>query len=173
MRKFTTESPNYHAGHVLNLENTGMCAKTGVQKQFNIVLTDDNPLLRKELKNFISSDPELNITGEAGNGLELLGYLYKLNNMQQNLPDLVILDISMPYLGGIETARQIKLVYPTVKILFLSIYDNREYLEYAVAGGAEGYLLKNEMDSEIFAAIKTVRSGYFYLSPGFKAKNTD
>ena len=148
-----------------------MCTKTIEQKQFNIVLTDDNPLLREELKKFISSDPELNIVGEAGNGLELLGYLYKINVAQQELPQLVILDISMPYLGGIETARQIKLVYPTVKILFLSIYDNKEYLQYAIAGGAEGYLLKGEMDSEIFSAINAIRSGEFYLSPGFKEKH--
>ena len=103
--------------------------------------------------------------------MELLGHLYKLNAQQQTLPQLAILDISMPYLGGIETARQIKLVYPTVKVLFLSIYDNKEYLEYAIAGGAEGYLLKGEMDSEIFIAIKMVRDGSFYLSPGFKEKH--
>lgn len=138
---------------------------------YRIVLTDDNPLLRDELKQYIETDPELKITGEAGNGIELLAYLYKLTAQQQVLPHLVILDISMPYLGGIETARQIKMVYQTVKVLFLSIYDNKEYLEYAIAGGAEGYLLKGEMDSEIFTAIKTVRNGEFYLSPGFREKN--
>ena len=77
----------------------------------------------------------------------------------------------MPYLGGLETARQIKMVYPSVKVLFLSIYDNKEYLEYAIAGGAEGYLLKGEMDVEIISAIKTVLKGDFYLSPGFKKKH--
>jgi DNA-binding NarL/FixJ family response regulator len=138
---------------------------------FNIMLTDDNPLLREELKHYIEEDPELRICGEVANGLELLGNLYKLNAQQNALPDLVILDISMPYLGGIETARQIKLVYPTVKVLFLSIYDNKEYLQYAIAGGAEGYLLKGEMDSEIFSAINTIRNGEFYLSPGFKEKH--
>jgi DNA-binding NarL/FixJ family response regulator len=141
------------------------------KKKFTIVLTDDNPVLRDELKHFISSDPDLQVIADAGNGLELLGSLYKMNSSQQALPDLVILDISMPYLGGIETARQIKMVYPSVKVLFLSIYDNKEYLEYAIAGGAEGYLLKGEMDSEIFSAIKTVRKGEFYLSPGFKEKH--
>ena len=138
---------------------------------YSIVLTDDNPELRQELKNYIESAPDLKIIGEAGNGLELLGYLYKRSSQPQTLPHLVILDISMPYLGGIETARQIKLVYPTVKILFLSIYDNKEYLQYAIAGGAEGYLLKSEMDSEIFSAINTVRNGEFYLSPGFREKH--
>jgi DNA-binding NarL/FixJ family response regulator len=147
-----------------------MSKKVHDQNIYRIVLTDDNPLLREELKHFIETDPELKITGEAANGLELLGYLYKVKARQQTLPQLVILDISMPYLGGIETARQVKLVYPTVKVLFLSIYDNREYLEYAIAGGAEGYLLKSEMDSEIFNAIKMVREGSFYLSPGFREK---
>jgi DNA-binding NarL/FixJ family response regulator len=148
-----------------------MTLKMSAQKAYSIVLTDDNPLLREELKQYIEEDPELMICGEAGNGLELLGYLYNLNAQQQALPHLVILDISMPYLGGLETARQIKLVYPTVKVLFLSIYDNKEYLEYAIAGGAEGYLLKGEMDAEIYSAIKTVRNGDFYLSPGFKEKH--
>jgi DNA-binding NarL/FixJ family response regulator len=148
-----------------------MSKKVNDQNIYRIVLTDDNTMLRDELRNYIETDPELTITGEAGNGLELLGYLYKLNAQQQTLPQLVILDISMPYLGGIETARQIKLLYPTVKVLFLSIYDNREYLEYAIAGGAEGYLLKGEMDSEIFNAIKMVRDGDFYLSPGFREKH--
>jgi two-component system, NarL family, response regulator NreC len=152
-------------------EHAVMSTKASEQNQFNIVLTDDNPLLRDELKHFISADPELNIIGEAGNGLELLGYLYKLNAEQQTLPHLVILDISMPYLGGIETARQIKMVYPSVKVLFLSIYDNKEYLQYAIAGGAEGYLLKGEMDTEIFSAIKSIRNGEFYLSPGFRTKH--
>jgi len=141
------------------------------QKKFTIMLTDDNPVLREELKNFLSSEPELRVIAEAGNGLELLGSLYKMNSSKQDLPDLVILDISMPYLGGIETARQIKLVYPTVKVLFLSIDDNKEYLEYAISGGAEGYLLKSEMDSEIFSAIYAMRHGQFYLSPGFKEKH--
>ena len=152
-------------------EHAVTSTKANEQNQFNIVLTDDNPLLRDELKHFITADPELHIIGEAGNGLELLGYLYKLNAEQQTLPHLVILDISMPYLGGIETARQIKMVYPSVKVLFLSIYDNKEYLQYAIAGGAEGYLLKGEMDSEIFSAIKAIRNGEFYLSPGFRSKH--
>jgi len=148
-----------------------MSKKVNEQNIYRIVLTDDNPLLRDELKHYIETEPEFKITGEAANGLELLGYLYKLNDQQHTLPQLVILDISMPYLGGIETARQIKLVYPTVKVMFLSIYDNKEYLDYAIAGGAEGYLLKGEMDSEIFNAIKTVRDGSFYLSPGFREKH--
>jgi DNA-binding NarL/FixJ family response regulator len=152
-------------------KNSVMQPKAKAQKKFTIMLTDDNPLLRDEMRIFISADRELNVIAEAGNGLELLGFLYKQNKSQQQLPDLVILDISMPYLGGIETARQIKMVYPSVKILFLSIYDNKEYLDYAIAGGADGYLLKGEMDSEIFSAIKAIRNGEFYLSPGFRSKH--
>ena len=102
-----------------------MSKKTDREEAYSIILTDDNPVLRDELKQYIETDPELKITGEAANGLELLGHLYKLNAQQQTLPQLAILDISMPYLGGIETARQIKLVYPTVKVLFLSIMITR------------------------------------------------
>jgi DNA-binding NarL/FixJ family response regulator len=126
------------------------------------MLTDDDSVLRKELKLFIGENPEIRICGEERNGLELMVYLYRLSRARQALPDLVILDISMPYLGGIETARQIKMLYPSVKILLLSIHSNKEYFEYAAAGGADGYLSKSGMDKELLAAIKTIRAGAFY-----------
>ncbi len=140
---------------------------------YSIILVDDNHLLRDELKILIEGKPDLKVIGEAGSGIEVLALLYKLSSQNKAMPQLVILDISMPYLGGIETARQIKQMYPTVKVLFLSIHNNQEYLDYAVAGGAEGYLLKDEMDSEILSAIAIIRQGGNYVSPGFIGKITD
>jgi len=129
------------------------------------MIADDNSLLREELKVFIEEDPAMKICGEARNGLELLVKLYQLNRARKALPDLVLLDIVMPYLGGIEAARQIKLLYPSVKILLLSIHSNKEYLEYAAAGGADGYLSKSGMDTELLVAIETIRSKAIYGKP--------
>ena len=132
---------------------------------YNILITGDISMMREDLKVFVEEDPEIKICGEARNGLELLVQLYRLNRARKALPDLVLLDIVMPYLGGLEAARQIKLLYPSIKILLLSIHSNKEYLEYVAAGGADGYLSKSGMDTELLAAIKTIRSGAFYGKP--------
>ena len=136
------------------------------QNNYQIMLIDDNPLMRESLKQFIEEAPELKICGEAGNGLELLGHLNKLSSLQQGLPHLVILDISMPYFGGLETARQIRLMYPSVKILFLSNHDTKEYVKQAFAAGAEGYLSKSEMVTELLPAIRMILSGAMYNTMG-------
>jgi two-component system, NarL family, response regulator DegU len=132
------------------------------QNNCTIMLIDDNPLLREELRQFIEEEPDLKVCGEAENGLELLGHLNELKNDRQELPQLIVLDISMPYFSGLETARQLRLMYPSIKILFLSNHDSKEYLKYALAGGAEGYLLKSVMDTELIPAIRTICSGASY-----------
>jgi DNA-binding NarL/FixJ family response regulator len=144
-----------------------------MREPYRIVLVDDNVLLRQELIKYLETKTDLEVIGEAGDGIELLALVDKLSAGKQPLPHLIILDISMPRLGGIETAWQIKREYPAIKILFLSSYDKMEYLDYTIGGGAEGYLLKDEMDSEIFSAIRMVRQGASYVSPGFVKGITD
>jgi two-component system, NarL family, response regulator NreC len=80
-------------------------------------------------------------------------------------PDLVILDISMPRLKGLAAARQIKQLYPAVKLLILSMHRNKEYLYQALADGVDGYLLKEDADSGLFSAIEAVRQGKVFVSP--------
>lgn len=91
--------------------------------------------------------------------MELLFLLNRLN------PDMVLLDISMPNLRGIETARQIKMKYPRIKILIVTMHKEREYLYEAISAGVEGYLLKEDAEKELFSAIERIREGKGFVSP--------
>jgi DNA-binding NarL/FixJ family response regulator len=79
--------------------------------------------------------------------------------------DIVVMDISMPRLGGIETTREIKMTHPEVKIIILTMYRDADYFHHAISAGAEGFLLKEDADRELIDAIKTVREGKIYVSP--------
>lgn len=88
-----------------------------------------------------------------------------LNLLREITPDLVILDISMPNLRGLEAIQQIKVSYPRVKVLILTMHKNAEYLSYALGAGAAGFLLKQDADPELLEALSTIRRGETYLSP--------
>ena len=126
---------------------------------YEILLVDDHPLVRQGIKTIIAGKPELAVMGELQDGLELLDCL---NN---RLPHLVILDISMPRLGGIEATRLIKSSHPEVKVLILTMHNRREYVNQARLAGAEGYLLKDGVEKELLPAIEALRQGRTYLSP--------
>ncbi|MDH4268099.1 MAG: response regulator transcription factor, partial [Deltaproteobacteria bacterium] len=128
---------------------------------YHILLADDHVLLRQGLKNIIEKMADLKIVGEVGDGLELLQLLKKLT------PHLIILDISMPHLRGLEAIREIKAIHPAVKVLMLTMHKDREYLHEAISAGAQGYLLKEDADTELFSAIQAIRQGKLYLSPFF------
>jgi DNA-binding NarL/FixJ family response regulator len=124
-----------------------------------IVLADDHILVRQGVKRILQEDPHLKVIGEAGDGLELMELLEKVT------PNLVILDISMPRLRGLEAAARIKMLYPEIKVLILSMHRNREYLEQALACGVDGYLLKEDADLSLHTAIETVCAGKTFISP--------
>ena len=130
---------------------------------YRIVLADDHYLIREGLRSIIEEKADLQVVGEAADGLELLFLLDRLK------PHLVILDISMPNLQGIETARQIKMKYPGMKILILTMHAEREYLYQAISAGVEGYLLKEDAPKELLLAIENIRQGKGFLSPILKA----
>ena len=134
---------------------------------YHIILADDHVLLRQGLKRILEKMPDLEIVGEAGNGLELLNLLNKLT------PHLIILDISMPNLRGIEAIHDIKIIHSRVKILMLTMHKEREYLYQAICAGAHGYLLKEDADKQLFMAIETIRGGKIYLSPFFSGGLTE
>jgi len=127
-------------------------------KDYRIILADDHVMMREGIKNMIDAVPGLVVTGEAGNGLQLLKMLKK------SLPDMVILDISMPGLRGIEAAREIHTLYPDVHVLMLSMHKSEEFLSMALAAGAKGYLLKEDSGDELLQAIDQIRKGETYLS---------
>jgi len=126
-------------------------------KGYLIVLADDHALFRLGLRKIIEGVADLEVAGEAGDGLELMSLL------QTTVPHMVILDISMPRLRGIEAVREVKKRFPTVQVLVLTMH--REYLHQALSAGAEGYLLKEDADRELFSAIDKIRQGRTYISP--------
>jgi two-component system response regulator DegU len=128
-------------------------------KNYRVILADDHCLFRQGIKKILSEFPYIKVIGEAGDGWELLEILIKLT------PDLIILDILMPHLNGIETAVKIKDTFPQIKILFLTMYDEGDYLDRAISTGAEGYLLKSDVAIELENAIITIMRGGYYISP--------
>jgi DNA-binding NarL/FixJ family response regulator len=128
-------------------------------KPYEIILADDHLMFRNGIRRIIEDSQGLAVIGEAGDGLQLLELLKKTK------PDMVILDISMPNLRGLEATHEIKTSYPDVKILILTMHRNNEYLLQAMSAKADGYLLKEDTDTQLMAAIESIRGGKIYLSP--------
>ena len=126
---------------------------------FTIILADDHPMFREGIRKIIERIEGARITGEANDGFELLELL------KTSSPNLVILDISMPNLRGLEAIREIKKTYPQVKILVLTMHKKKEFLRQALRDGADGFLLKEDAGSELIRAMQTVRNGGKYVSP--------
>ena len=126
---------------------------------YKIVLADDHVLVRQGIKRIIEESDQMKVIGEAGDGLELLEIMEKVT------PDLVILDISMPRLRGLEAAERIKKHYPGVKVLILSMHRSKEYLRQALASGVDGYMLKEDADQALYSAIEAIRAGRTFVSP--------
>lgn len=136
-------------------------------RPYNIVLADDHVLFCEGIKRIISEVSDLEVVGEARDGLQLLALLKQLT------PDLVILDISMPNIRGIEATREIKMTHPDVKVLILTMHKDKDYLYHAISAGADGYLLKEDADTELFSAIETIQQGRTYISPLLTGEVTD
>lgn len=128
---------------------------------FKIIIAEDHAAFRQLVRLELQAGQDLEIIGEVENGAQLLELLPQVQ------ADLVILDISMPNLGGLETARAIKKHYGNIKVLFLTMHKNPAYVEQARLIGAEGYLLKEEVDRELLPAIELIRNGQMYLSSCF------
>jgi DNA-binding NarL/FixJ family response regulator len=126
---------------------------------YKIILADDHALVRRGIKRIIEEDDSLMVIGEAGDGLELLELLEKTQ------PDLVVCDIAMPRLRGLEACTRVKKLYPHIKVLILSMHKSKEYVNQAMAVGVEGYVLKEDADTALYTAIQAIRHGKTYFSP--------
>ena len=134
---------------------------------YRLILADDHALVRQGLKRIIAETEDVQVVGEAGDGLELLDILAKSS------ADMVILDISMPRLRGIEAIHEIRSLYPDVAIIVLTMHKDMEYLYLALSTGAKGYVLKDDAEKELFDAIAKVRQGRTYVSPHFSEELVD
>jgi DNA-binding NarL/FixJ family response regulator len=130
-----------------------------MMEPYQIVLADDHKMFRQGVKMIIDETDDLEVIGEADDGLELLELLKKVS------PQMVIMDISMPKMRGVEATREIKIIDPGMKILILTMHRNKELLYHCFSAGAEGYLLKEDTDTELFSAIDAIRKGRSYVSP--------
>ncbi|MDW8300239.1 MAG: response regulator transcription factor [Anaerolineae bacterium] len=124
-----------------------------------ILLADDHAILRVGLRLLLSAQPDLTVVAEASNGAETLTLA------EQTQPDLILLDLSMPALGGLETLPLLRKVAPNARILVLTMHDDEGYLRQALRSGASGYVLKKAVDSELISAIHAVLRGEIYVHP--------
>lgn len=134
---------------------------------YRIVIADDHALIRQGIKSIISQDSDLDVIAEASNGEELLRVIEEVE------PDMIILDISMPKINGLEALERIHERLPNAKILMLTMHRNSQYFFRAISSGAHGYLMKDDTDTELPAAIKMVREGKAYVSPQLAWEVTD
>ena len=125
---------------------------------YRIILADDHTILRQGIKRLVEEIQGMEVLAEAQNGAELLDL------MRRHTPDLVIADITMPGISGIEATREIRRLYPEVKVLILTMHKRIEYLHHVLAAGAHGYLLKEDSNDELAHAIDTIRKGRRYIT---------
>lgn len=129
-----------------------------------IVIAEDHTILREGLKALLSSDPGLEIAGEARDGIEAVRKVSELN------PDLIMIDLTMPRMNGMEAIREIKKGSPDTRVLVLTVHKTEEYVLASLRAGADGYVLKDSTHAELAMAIRTVLAGNSYLSPGISGK---
>jgi two-component system, NarL family, response regulator DegU len=126
--------------------------------KINVVLADDHVLVRKGIKAMLESDTEIDVIGEASNGIEALETAKRLH------PDILVLDIRMPEMNGLEAAAKLEEYSPDTKAVILSMHDSEEYVLQALDAGAYGYLLKDTDKAEFVKALKQVYAGSKYFS---------
>ena len=125
-----------------------------------VLLADDHALMREGLRALLGATPDIEVVGEVSTGREAEKQVLQLN------PDVVIMDVAMPDLNGIDAARAIHLKFPAIRIVMLSMHATAEYVYRAFEAGASGYLLKEVAVEEVISAVRTVCDGRQYLSPG-------
>jgi len=132
--------------------------------KYRIVIAEDHTILREGLKSLLSSSPEFETVGEAEDGREAIRCVEKLK------PDLILTDLSMPRMTGMDAIREIKRRSPETKVLVLTVHKTEEYILATLQAGADGYLLKESTQAELMIAVKHVLGGKHYISPGISDK---
>ncbi|MBN1849785.1 MAG: response regulator transcription factor [Deltaproteobacteria bacterium] len=128
-------------------------------EKIKVLIADDHTIVRKGLCSLLSSENDIVIIGEAMDGREVIRKVGELS------PDVIVLDINMPLLNGIEVTRNIKKIYPSIGIIILTMYSDEEYVHEALLAGASGFLIKNTIPQDLCSAIRAVSRGESFLSP--------
>jgi two-component system nitrate/nitrite response regulator NarL len=128
-------------------------------KKIKLLLVDDHPIVLDGIKSHLCAQADFEVVGDAANGQEAL------RKAKLTLPDVVLMDISMPHMNGIEAMGNLRKQVPNAKVLILTMHDSKEYIAQVVRSGARGYLLKDSAPAELVRAIKAVHGGEVYFSP--------
>lgn len=132
--------------------------------KIQVLLVDDHTLMRKGLRSLLEEEESVTVIGEAADGHQALEEVMAL------MPDVVLMDITMPRLNGIEATRQLKQRFPQVRVIMLTMHESEEYIFQALRAGASGYVLKGAAVAELVTAVQAVFRGDSYLSPTVSRK---
>ncbi|MDP2786064.1 MAG: response regulator transcription factor [Sulfurimicrobium sp.] len=135
-----------------------------MDKKYRLLIAEDHTLLRAGLRALLSQEADIEIVGEADNGRDAIQAVGALS------PHLVLMDLTMPGMNGIEAIRDIKRRYPETRVLVLTIHKTDEYIHESLRAGADGYILKDATHDELRVAVRSVLNGKTYLSPDIAAK---
>lgn len=132
--------------------------------KIKVLLVEDHTILRKGIKALLEKELGIEVIGEAEDGIEAM------KAVEKSQPDIVLLDISLPYLNGLEITRKISKRYPKIKVLILTMHNSGEYVIELLSAGAKGYIIKQAAPNELISAIRSVSEGFIYLSPEISKK---
>ncbi len=133
-------------------------------KKISVLLADDHRILREGIKSLLEKAPDIQVVGEAAEGGEAVAKAQRLS------PDVVLMDITMPGMNGLEATRQIKALKPGVKVLILTMHESNQYISQFLRSGASGYVLKDTAAQELVGAIRVVGQGDAFLYPSIARK---
>jgi DNA-binding NarL/FixJ family response regulator len=134
------------------------------QERISVIIADDHAVVREGTRHILEQELDIEVVGEAANGVEAIELVERLQ------PDVAIVDISMPVLGGIEATQRIKAIRPETSVLILTSYDDDRYVFALLAAGAAGYLLKDVPSAELVRAVRMVHAGEPVLHPTIASK---
>ncbi len=132
--------------------------------KIRVLLADDHTILRKGLRSLLEDEADIDVVAEARDGVETLDRAGQLR------PDVILMDITMPDINGLEATRQIVKSQPNVRVVMLTMHENDAYIQQALRAGAAGYVVKQAAVTELVAAVRAVYRGDFYLSPSVSRK---
>lgn len=130
-----------------------------MRRKIRVLLADDHRMVRQGFRRILQGEDDMDVVGEAGNGREAVEMARAMK------PDVVVMDVTMPELNGIEATRRIREISPFIRVVALSVHRDGIYVREIVRAGAEGYILKESGDTELISAVRAVAEGNSYLSP--------